>query len=125
MTAEMGVALDLMRIEGICKMLMQTIEAEALERRFLSVSGQGRVDNIKQALSLLSKADLRRIIEISPEITDDVVKSFYDEYRYGRKPGFVLYWANGFVGKAIQESMLKLSIAKAADGQSSQTTWYN
>lgn len=112
MTAEMGVALDLMRIEGICKMLMQTIEAEALERRFLSVSGQGRVDNIKQALSLLSKADLRRIIEISPEITDDVVKSFYDEYRYGRKPGFVLYWANGFVGKAIQESMLKMSLTE-------------
>lgn len=110
MTAEMGVALDLMRIEGICKMLMQTIESEALERRFLSVSGQGRVDNVKQALALLSKADLRKIIEVSPEITDEVVKSFYNEYRYGRKPGFVLYWANGFVGKAIQEGALKTSL---------------
>lgn len=26
MTAEMGVALDLMRIEGICKMLIQSID---------------------------------------------------------------------------------------------------
>ena len=56
-----------------------------------------------QALSLMSKADLRKIIEKSPEITDDVIRSFYDEYRYGRKPGFVLYWANGLVGKAISE----------------------
>ena len=40
MTAEMGVALDLMRIEGICKMLIQSIDLEALEGRFLSVSGQ-------------------------------------------------------------------------------------
>ena len=62
MTAEMGVALDLMRIEGICQMLIKTIAPEALEMRFLSVSGQGHVDNVKQALSLLSKADLRRII---------------------------------------------------------------
>lgn len=56
MTAEMGVALDLMRIEGICKMLTQTIEPEALKGRFLSVSGQARVDNVKQALLLMSKA---------------------------------------------------------------------
>ena len=110
MTAEMGVALDLMRIEGICQMLIKTIAPEALEMRFLSVSGQGHVDNVKQALSLLSKADLRRIIEKSPEITDEIIKSFYDEYRYGRKPGFVLYWANGFVGKVIRENELKASL---------------
>lgn len=110
MTAEMGVALDLMRIEGICKMLIQSIDLEALEGRFLSVSGQAHVDNVKQALSLMSKADLRKIIEKSPEITDDVIRSFYDEYRYGRKPGFVLYWANGLVGKAISEKELKSSL---------------
>ena len=34
MTAEIGVALDLMRIEGICKMLIQSIDLEALEGRF-------------------------------------------------------------------------------------------
>ena len=42
MTAEMGVALDLMRIEGICQMLIKTIAPEALEMRFLSVSGHGQ-----------------------------------------------------------------------------------
>lgn len=110
MTAEMGVALDLMRIDGICKMLIQSIEPEALEGRFLSVSGLAHVDNVKQALSLMSKADLRKIIEKSPEITDEVIRSFYDEYRYGRKPGFVLYWANGLVGKVISEKELKSSL---------------
>lgn len=110
MTTEMGVALDLMRIEGICKMLVKTIDPEALENRFLNVSGQGRVDNVKQALSLMSKADLRKIIEQSPEITEEVIRSFYDEYRYGRKPGFVLYWANGFVGKVICKKELSTSL---------------
>lgn len=53
----MGVALDLMRIEGICKMLIQAIDPESLGGRFLSVSGQARVGNVKQALTLMSIAD--------------------------------------------------------------------
>ena len=71
----MDVVLDLMRIEGICKMLTQAIDPELLGRRFLSVSGQARVANVKQVLSLMSIADLRKIIEKSPEITDEVAAS--------------------------------------------------
>jgi len=107
LTSEMGVALDLMRLEGICKMLLETLDPDELENKFLSVTGQGKVENIKNALLKLTKADLRKIIDQSPAITDSVIKKYYDEYRYGRKPGFVLFWASGFVGKTIDESQLQ------------------
>lgn len=107
MTDEMGVALDLMRLEGICKMLTETLESDELESKFLSVTKQQKVDNIKKSLIKLTKAELRQIIEISPQITEAVVKKYYDEYRYGRKPGFVLFWASGFIGKTLSETGLK------------------
>lgn len=43
----MGVALDLMRLEGICKMLLESLEADELETKFLAVTGQQKVENIK------------------------------------------------------------------------------
>lgn len=107
MTDEMGVALDLMRLEGICKMLIETLDADELVNKFLSVTKQRKVDNLKGSLSKLSKAELRQIIELSPSITEAVVKKYYDEYRYGRKPGFVLFWASGLVGKVLSEDALK------------------
>lgn len=110
MTDEMGVALDLMRLEGICKMLTETLESDELENKFLSVTKQQKVDNIKSSLIKLTKAELRQIIELSPLITDAVVKKYYDEYRYGRKPGFVLFWASGFIGKSLSEAGLKTGL---------------
>ena len=107
MTNEMGVALDLMRLEGICKMLVETLEADELENKFLSITKQQKVDNLKSSLLKLTKADLRQIIEISPAITESVVKKYYDEYRYGRKPGFVLFWASGFIGKELNANQLE------------------
>ncbi|WP_066686024.1 hypothetical protein [Christensenella intestinihominis] len=107
MAEKITVALDLMRLEGICKMLLDTINEDELKQKYLFVTGQGKVDNLKSALSQLSKADLYKIIKRSPEISESVIRSYYEEYRYGRKPGFVLYWANKFVGKKINESKLK------------------
>ena len=107
MTNEMGVALDLMRLEGICKMLLENLEADELENKFLSVTGQQKADNVKNSLLKLTKAELRQIIELSPSITESIVKKYYDEYRYGRKPGFVLFWASGFIGKTLNEDRLR------------------
>ena len=112
MTEKMGVALDLMRLEGICKMLTSTLDEETLENKYLSVTGQSKVENITKALAKLTKNDLRKIIEQSPEITEEVIVSFYNEYRYGRKPGFVLYLANGFIGKTIDKEQLKNRFAQ-------------
>lgn len=111
MTEKMGVALDLMRLEGIVKMLNSSLDESDLKEKYLSVTGQGKVDNIKKALTKLTKPDLRKIIDMSPAITEEIVVSFYNEYRYGRKPGFVLYWANKFIGKSIKKENLKQNLS--------------
>lgn len=103
MISEMSTAIELMRIEGICEMLIQTVDAMTLENRFLHISGQESVADIKRGLSSLNKNDLKKIIDMSPEITAEIIKRYFEEYRYGRKPGFVLYWAKGFIGKEINE----------------------
>ena len=90
MTEKIGVALDLMRLEGICKMLISSLGEDELESKYLSITGQAKVENVKKALAKLSKAELRRIIEISPSITEETIINFYNEYRYGRKPGYIL-----------------------------------
>lgn len=103
MTGEMGVALDLMRLEGICKMLLESLEADELETKFLAVTGQQKVENIKNSLLKLTKAELRQIVELSPTITESVIKKYYDEYRYGRKPGFDIILGKRLYGKSINE----------------------
>lgn len=75
MTGEMGVALDLMRLEGICKMLLESLEADELETKFLTVTGQQKIENIKNSLLKLTKAELRQIVELSPTITESVIKN--------------------------------------------------
>lgn len=71
----MGVALDLMRLEGICKMLLESLEADELETKFLTVTGQQKIENIKNSLLKLTKAELRQIVELSPTITESVIKN--------------------------------------------------
>ena len=117
MTGEMGVALDLMRLEGICKMLLESLETDELETKFLAVTGQQKVENIKNSLLKLTKAELRQIVELSPTITESVIKKYYNEYRYGRKPGFVLFWASGFIGKSINEEQLKNDLQRVLSGK--------
>ena len=117
MTGEMGVALDLMRLEGICKMLLESLEADELETKFLAVTGQQKVENIKNSLLKLTKAELRQIVELSPAITESVIKKYYNEYRYGRKPGFVLFWASSFIGKSINEEQLKNDLQRVLSGK--------
>jgi hypothetical protein len=112
MTEKIGVALDLMRLEGICKMLISSLDEDALESKYLSITGRAKVDNVKKALAKLSKAELRRIIEMSPAITEETIINFYNEYRYGRKPGYILYWANGFIGKTIDTIALKMQLSQ-------------
>jgi len=75
LTGEMGVALDLMRLEGICKMLLESLEADELETKFLTVTGQQKIENIKNSLLKLTKAELRQIVELSPTITESVIKN--------------------------------------------------
>ena len=44
---ESKTALELMRLEGICKLITDNIEDEALENRYLRVTDKGKVDDLE------------------------------------------------------------------------------
>ena len=106
MTENAKLALDLMRLEGICKMLTSEVESSELEATYLRVIDQNRVDNIGKAIKRLTKKQLRDILE-QTSITEETVLQYFEEYRYGKKPGFVLYWAKGFMGKELLPKQLQ------------------
>jgi len=103
MTENAILALDLMRLEGICKMLTSEVESSELEAKYLSIIDKNRVDSINKAIRQLNKKQLRDILE-QTSITEETVLQYFEEYRYGKKPGFVLYWAKGFMGKDVSPS---------------------
>ena len=101
MTSESKTALELMRLEGVCKIITDNIEYEALENRYLHVTGKGKVDNLDKAIRQCPKYQLINIINMSHEINDELIQQYFNNYRYGMKPGFVLGWASGFIGKTL------------------------
>lgn len=107
---ESKTALELMRLEGICKLITDNIEDEALENRYLRVTDKGKVDDLEKAIKQCTKSQLIDIISISSEITEDLIQKYFDNYRYGMKPGFVLNWASGFSGKTLTENGLKTKL---------------
>lgn len=107
---ESKTALELMRLGGICKLIMDNIEDEALENRYLRVTDKGKVDDLEKAIKQCTKSQLIDIISISSEITEDLIQKYFDNYRYGMKPGFVLNWASGFLGKTLTENGLKTKL---------------
>mgnify|MGYP001696833659 CR=1 FL=1 len=107
---ERKTALELMRLEGICKLITDNIEKEVLENRYLRVTDKGKVDDLEKAIKQRTKSQLIDIISISHEITDDLIQKYFDNYRYGMKPGFVLNWASGFSGKTLTENSLRTDL---------------
>ena len=75
---ESKTALELMRLEGICKLITDNIEDEALENRYLSVTDKRQVNDLEKAIKQCTKSQLIDIISISPEITDDLIHNYFD-----------------------------------------------
>lgn len=87
--------LDLIRIEGICRMIIQKIEEDDLVNIIESVT-KTTVQNAKKAIFQLPRYQLIDIIELAGKaITDEDINSAYEQYRYGLKPGFTLYYLSG------------------------------
>lgn len=110
LTSESKTALELMRLEGVYKIITDNIEYEALENRYLHVTGKGKVDNLDKAIRQCPKYQLINIINMSHEITDEMIQQYFNNYRYGMKPGFVLGWASGFIGKTLTANDLKTAM---------------
>lgn len=94
-TKQSRTKLDLIRIEGICRMLFDSIEYDTLKNKIENVTGSGEIKDIKQALFRMPRYQLIKIIEITPSITTSMINEAYEQYRYGLKPGFTLFSITG------------------------------
>ena len=83
--------LELIRIEGICRMLLSKVEHEMLTNIVEAVT-QVASQDIKKAIFRLPRYQLIRIIELAGSaVTEKDIDETYEQYRYGLKPGFTLF----------------------------------
>ena len=103
LTKQLKTKLDLIRIEGLCKLILNNYNEEEVISKITSVTGTDPRD-IK-AIYKLSRSLLIKIIENS-NISKESIEECYEEYRYGLKPGFSIY---------SFKSDLKLSYSKVKE----------
>lgn len=95
-----------MQIKGIRWMICSNIEQENIESRLLQIRGQSSTNDLTKLVNTQSRANLIRLIECSPEITESIIDSTYEKYRYGLKPGFTLFWAKRKDIKTVSQEEL-------------------
>lgn len=101
------IKLESMQIKGIRWMILSNIDTDAIESRLCQITGQGTVNDINKFVYCQSRETLIKLIEQSPEITGDNIASAYEKYRYGLKPGFVLFWAKNCGHEEISQNILE------------------
>ena len=67
---EQRIKLESMQIKGIRWMIWNTIEKEDIESRLLQIRGQSSTNDLTKLVNTQSRANLIRLIERSPEITE-------------------------------------------------------
>lgn len=91
MAGEQQTKLELIRIEGICKMLLKKIDEETLSN-FVTRVTRSKPQNVKKTIYRLSRSKLIKIIKLASNyISSDDINEAYEQYRYGLKPGFTLF----------------------------------
>lgn len=83
--------LELVRVEGLVKMLWDNIDHDELTQTVQQVL-QTENDNTKAELDRMTRYQLIKVADNHPDIiTKDLINQYYEQYRYGLKPGFTLY----------------------------------
>jgi len=104
MTEKQRAKLELIRIEGICRMLLSKIDKDTLSEIVENVT-QISSEDIGKAIYKLSRYQLIQVIErLGTQITEKDINNAYEQYRYGLKPGFTLYSINS-KGKRLSEEL--------------------
>lgn len=80
--------LDLIRLEGLCKLILDNLDEDTIKNKILIITKTEPRDT--KVLYKLSRKILIKIIE-SSNISDEEIEKYYEEYRYGLKPGFSIY----------------------------------
>ena len=84
--------LESMQIKGIRWMIWQHIGEENAKERLLSITNQSTIADIRKFVDSQNRETLIKLIDVSPEISPELIESAYDKYRYGLRPGFTLFW---------------------------------
>lgn len=83
--------LELVRVEGIVKMLWDNVDHDALKHSVHQVL-QNENESIKAELDRMTRYQLIRVADHHLDIvTEELINQYYEQYRYGLKPGFTLY----------------------------------
>lgn len=103
--------LELIRIEGICHMLLSKVDEERLCDLYETVTKTSPKE-IKKAIKKMPRYQLIQIIDmLGNTITSTDIDSAYEQYRYGLKPGFTLFSINNTC-KAISEPLAYIKISE-------------
>ena|GEM_PF-834968 len=102
--------LELIRIEGIWRMLLKKITDETQLKNWVDNVTNTSTKDVKQTLKRLSRHQLIKVIELSGIITDEDVDDAYEQYRYGHKPGFTLFGTQSSAIKNDDEILGEISL---------------
>lgn len=83
--------LELVRIEGICKLILEKIENESTLKSKIENITKTNIKDTKAALKKLNRYQLISIIESTNNINSKDIDNIYEQYRYGLKPGFTIF----------------------------------
>lgn len=107
---EQLIKLQSMQIKGIRNMIWSNVDKQNIENRLLNIKNQSSTDDIEKLVNSQSRATLIKLIEMSYEITNNMIDDAYEKYRYGLKPGFTLFWAKGYDKSSINQNSLEISL---------------
>jgi len=89
--------LELIRIEGIWRMLLKKIKDEVQLTSWVDSVTNASTKDVKKAIARLTRYQLIKIIEFAGNaITPEDIDEAYEQYRYGLKPGFTLFNIQSF-----------------------------
>jgi hypothetical protein len=115
MTSKQRTKLELIRIEGICRMLLSKIDEGVLSEIVENVTHASSPD-IRKGIFKLPRYQLIEVItRLGSAITENDIDEAYEQYRYGLKPGFTLYSINSKskrIGEATAYTEISTSLSQ-------------
>jgi hypothetical protein len=75
---------------AIRRLLFSYVDEKDLLHRYTMVTTKGSKD-IRESLTYLDKDSLIKIVQKSPEISQELIDEYVEEYRYSSRPSFQLY----------------------------------
>lgn len=115
--------LELIRMEGICKLILDKVKDEDVLKNKIQQVTNTNIKDTKVALFNLNRYQLINIIKTINNISSKDIDEIYEQYRYGLKPGFTIFSFNTMkkrltlkeIEEKIKEYLRKVSYIEGAN----------